>query len=198
MGFGFEHAMSDDKLEIGKEDPISLKSIVDQYQDLVLNTCYYMLHNRQDAEDVSQEVFIQVYKSIDSFRHEAKLSTWLYRIAINRSLNFIRDHRKSKLLLAVGFLFGDEPGQLIEISAPDSCRPDIALEDQETRQVIQKALDSLPAKQRAAFILHKYERLSHQETAEILNCSVSSVESLIHRARTGLQKRLISFVKEKQ
>ncbi|MCK4427954.1 MAG: sigma-70 family RNA polymerase sigma factor, partial [candidate division Zixibacteria bacterium] len=85
--------MNDEELiqKIIDRDHRAFKWLVDRYQDLVINTCYHLIGNRQDAEDVSQEVFFQVYKSAQKFRREAKLSTWLYRIAVNRSLNFVRN-----------------------------------------------------------------------------------------------------------
>lgn len=173
------------------KDHGAFKTLVDRYQAMVINTCYGLVGNRQDAEDVAQEVFFQVYKSANKFRHEAKLSTWLHRIAINRSLNFIRDNKWSRRLRNLGALLGDEAEPVAQMPAPDSSRPDVTLETKERDARLQKAIDSLPAKQRAAFVLHKYEGLSYQEVAKIMRRSLSSVESLIHRAKSNLQRELI-------
>ncbi len=191
--------MTDEELvrKIIDGDHLAFKRLVDRYQHLVINTCYNLIGNRQDAEDVAQEVFFQVYKSAEKFRQEAKFSTWLYRIAVNRSLNFIRDNKRFRWLESLNSLLEGERERAPDVLAPNSDRPDIALERKERDAVVQKAVDSLPAKQRAAFVLHKYEGLSYQEIAEILQCSLSSVESLIHRAKLNLQKRLIHYLEEK-
>jgi len=191
--------MNDKELiqKIAAKDHAAIKALVDRYQSLVINTCYNLLGNRQDAEDVAQEVFLQVYKSAKKFRQEAKLSTWLYRIAVNRSLNFIRDKKQSGWLRSLSSLLEGERQRVAEVPASDSDRPDVVLEKKERNVMLQKAIDSLPGKQRAAFIFHKYEGMSYQEIAEILHRSLSSVESLIHRAKSNLQKKLLHYLKEK-
>lgn len=175
----------------------AFKELVDHYQSLVINTCYSLLGNREDAEDVAQNVFFQVYKSAGKFRGVAKISTWLYRIAVNRSLNFIRDKKKPAWLKSLDSLLEGERQRVAELPALNSYQPDIALEGKEKEVVIKRAIDSLPEKQRVAFILFQYEGLSYQEIAQILNKSLSSIESLIHRAKSNLQRRLICYLKEK-
>jgi len=189
-------SMNDKELiqKVAAKDHGAFKALVDRYQSLVINTCYNLLGNRQDAEDVAQEVFFQVYKSAQKFRQEAKLSTWLYRIAVNRSLNFIRDKKRSGWLRNLSSLLEGQRQEVSDVPASNSDRPDIALEKKERNAVVQRAIDSLPDKQRAAFVLHKYEGLSYQEIAEILEHSLSSVESLIHRAKLNLQKRLVRYL----
>ena len=185
--------MNDKELirKIAAKDHGAFKELVDRYQSLVANTCCNLLGNRHDAEDVAQEVFLQVYKSAKKFRLEAKLSTWLYRIAVNRSLNFIRDNKRSRWLKSLTSLLEDDRKQVRDIPASDSDRPDVALEEKERNSAIQKTINSLPPKQRAAFVLHKYEGLSYHKIAEIMHRSLSSVESLIHRAKSNLQEELI-------
>ena len=183
--------------KIAAKDHSAFKALVDRYQTLVINTCYNLLGNRQDAEDVAQEVFFQVYKSAQKFRQEAKLSTWLYRIAVNRSLNFIRDNKRFGWLKSLSSLLEDNRKRVTDVPASNLDRPDITLEKKERNAIVQKAIDSLPEKQRAAFVLHKYEGMSYQEIAEILHRSLSSVESLIHRAKSNLQKKLLHYLKEK-
>jgi RNA polymerase sigma-70 factor (ECF subfamily) len=192
-------SMNDKELiqKIAAKDHSAFKELVDHYQSLVINTCYNLLGNRQDAEDVAQEVFFQVHKSVKKFRLEAKISTWLYRIAVNRSLNFIRDKKRSGWLRNLSSLLEGQRQEVSDVPASNSDRPDIALEKKERNAVVQQAIDSLPDKQRAAFVLHKYEGLSYQEIAQILNRSFSSVESLIHRAKLNLQKKLLGYLKEK-
>jgi RNA polymerase sigma-70 factor, ECF subfamily len=190
--------MNDNALiqKIIAKDHSAFRTLVDQYKDLVLNTCYNLIGNRQDAEDVSQEVFFQVYKLIRNFRGEAKISTWLYRIAVNRSLNFVRDNKRFRWLKSLSSLLENEGQREEELPASDSDRPDIALEKKERNVIVEKAIDSLPGMQRAAFVLHTYEGLSYQEIAEVLHRSLSSVESLIHRAKLNLQKKLFRHLKQ--
>ncbi len=185
-------------LKVIEKDHQAFKQLVDRYQDLVLNTCYNLIGNRQDAEDVALEVFCQVYRSADKFRQESKLSTWLYRIAVNGSLNFIRDNKWSRWLKSITALLPDESEQVAEVAAPDSDRPDLALEEKERNLIVRKAISSLSVKQRTAFMLHKYEGLPYREITGIMKCSLSSVESLIHRAKLNLQKELIQHIKEKE
>lgn len=184
--------------KIAAKDHSAFKALVDRYQALVINTCYNLLGNRDDAEDVAQEVFFQVYKSAEKFRQEAKISTWLYRIAVNRSLNFMRYNKRSRWLKGLTSLLEDERKQVTDVPASDSDRPDVALEKKERNVIVKKAIDSLPEKQRAAFVLHKYEGLSYQEIAGIMQRSLSSVESLIHRAKLNLQRKLVHYLKEKR
>jgi len=192
-------SMNDKELieKISAKDHSAFKALVDRYQASVINTCYNMLGNRQDAEDVAQEVFFQVYKSARKFRGEAKISTWLYRIAVNRSLNFIRDNKRFGWLKSLSSLLEGERQEVADVPASDSDRPDVALEEKERNVIVQKVIDSLPEKQRTAFVLHKYEGLSYQEIAEISKYSLSSVESLIHRAKLNLQKKLLGYLKQK-
>jgi RNA polymerase sigma-70 factor (ECF subfamily) len=179
------------------KDHLAFKGLVDQHQHLVINVCYNLIGNRQDAEDVAQEVFLQAYKSADKFRQESKISTWLYRIAVNRSLNFVRDNKRFRWLKSLTSLPEDEGQRAEEVPASDSARPDVKLEMKERNAMVQKAIDSLPGKQRAAFVLHEYEGLSYQEIAEILHRPLSSVASLIHWAKLNLQRKLIRYLKEK-
>jgi len=183
--------------KVAAGDQSAFKELVDRYQALVINTCYNLLGNRDDAEDVAQEVFFQVYKSVKKFRQEAKLSTWIYRIAVNRSLNSIRDRKRFGWLRSLSSLLEGERQQVTNLPASNSDQPDAALEKKEQNEKVQKAIDSLPKRQKTAFLLHKYEGLSYQEIAEIMQWSLSSVESLIHRAKANLKKKLIHYLEEK-
>ena len=190
--------MNDNALiqKIIAKDHSAFRALVDRHKDLVFNTCYNLIGNRQDAEDVSQEVFFQVYKLVKNFRGEAKISTWLYRISVNRSLNFVRDNKRFRWLKSLSSLWENEDQREQEVPASDSDRPDIALEKKERNVIVEKAINSLPGMQRAAFVLHTYEGLSYQEIAEVLHRSLSSVESLIHRAKLNLQKKLFRYLKQ--
>lgn len=178
------------------EDHLAFKEFVGSYQLLVFNACYNLIGNIHDAEDVAQDVFFHVYKSAKNFRYESKLSTWLYKIAVNRSLNFIRDHKRFKWFKSISLLLDDNPEDVTNLSASKEDQPDAAFENKEQSIIVKRAIEKLPENQRAAFVLHKYEGLSYQETAEILQRSLSSVESLIHRAKLNLQKNLLHYLKK--
>ncbi len=182
--------------KIAQKDHLAFKWFVERYQSLVLNTCFNIIHNRQDAEDTAQDVFLQVYKSATNFRQESTITTWLYRIAVNRSLNFKRNNKKFSWLKSLTQFF-DEPHKTeIAVSIPHSERPDVITEEAHTRQICERLISLLPEKQRAAWTLHKMDGLSYREISRIMQRSVSSVEALIHRAKLKLQKELLIYLKE--
>ncbi len=168
----------------------AFRKLVDSYQKLVVNTCYGMLHNREDAEDIAQDVFIEVYRNVDRFRADAKLSTWLYRIAVNRSLNHIRDNKKHKWFQSFENEVEAKNRQLMQVESSDTDQPEFELENKQRAVILHEAINSLPENQRVAFTLSKYEELSYQEISEVMDLSVSSIESLLFRAKKNLQKKL--------
>ncbi|MFV0605387.1 MAG: RNA polymerase sigma factor [Niabella sp.] len=173
-------------LKKGKET--AFKSIVDNYQNMVYNTCLSIVKNEEDAEDLAQEVFVQVYQSIQSFKGESKLSTWIYRIATTKSLDHERKKKRKKRFGFVKSIFGDE--NEVVINPPDFHHPGVALDQKENAAKLFRAIDKLPENQKIAFILNKTEGLSYQEVSEVMNVSVSSIESLLHRAKNNLRKIL--------
>ena len=173
----------------GREER-AFNELVESYQNMIINTCYGFLHNTEEAEDVAQEVFIQVFKSIGSFRGDAKLSTWLYRIAVNRSLNKIRS-RRSKFFVAIDSLFESEHTH----KSSYSVTPHDSLENQERAKVLHDAIDKLPDNQKTAFVLSKYKGLPNKKISEIMSATLSSVEALLNRAKKNLQKNLIDYYK---
>jgi RNA polymerase sigma-70 factor, ECF subfamily len=172
----------------------AFRVLVDNYHQMVVNTCFGLLHNIDDAEDVAQEVFIEVFRSAGNFRGDSKITTWLYRIAVNRSLNFIRDNKRRKLVLTLENLISfKKPETITDCTA----NPELNLENIQRAQILHKAVDSLPENQRVAFTLNKYEDLSYLEISEIMNLSVSAVESLLYRSKQNLQKKLYRSYKKK-
>jgi RNA polymerase sigma-70 factor (ECF subfamily) len=168
------------------------RQMVEKYQQLVVNTCFGMVHNTEDAEDIAQEVFIEVFRSIHKFRADSKLSTWLYRISINRSLNFIRDNKRNKRLQSL-----DDSVKRENMVNKNSDHPGYILENTQRATLLHEAIRSLPKNQKVAFTLSKYEELSYLEISNIMEVSLSSVESLIHRAKKSLQKKLYVCYKKK-
>jgi RNA polymerase sigma-70 factor (ECF subfamily) len=176
---------------IALNDHAAFKALVELYQSRILNTCHRILGNQQDAEDVAQEVFVKVFEKAGSFRSESAVSTWLYRIAVNLSLNYRRRQKWSRYLDVLTLSETAEEDPVARIEAPEKDRPDRLFEEKERGRILGDALNTLPERQRAAFVLHKFEGLSYEEISEVLESSISSIESLIHRAKRNLQKRLV-------
>ena len=169
-------------------DETAFQKLVSDYQDRVYNTALGIVQNAEDAEDVAQEVFIQVYRSVNQFKGESKLSTWLYRITTTRALDHLRSKKSKKRFGLIQRLWqkDDEPG----FDIPEFHHPGIQLEKKEAAAKLFKAVSQLPENQKIAFTLHKLEGLSYQEVSEIMRNSVPAVESLMHRARINLKKTL--------
>jgi RNA polymerase sigma-70 factor, ECF subfamily len=191
--------MSDHEIikELKQGNEQAFRKLVENYQKLVVNTCYGLLHNREDAEDVAQDVFVEVFRSIDKFRADAKISTWLYRIAVNRSLNHIRDNKKHRWFSSFESEVKTENKRLLQIESSQTDQPEFELENKQRALILHEAIGRLPENQKVAFTLSKYEDLSYQEIAEVMELSVSSVESLLFRAKKNLQKKLYTCYKKK-
>jgi RNA polymerase sigma factor (sigma-70 family) len=171
-----------------KGEEAAFKYLVDNYQDRVFNTAIGIVQNAQDAEDVAQEVFIQVFRSINSFKQESKLSTWIYRITTTRSLDLLRSKKSKKRAGLIQRLFGENNEPVFEI--PDFNHPGVAMDKKENAAQLFKAIEQLPENQKVAFTLHKLEDLSYAEISEVMKTSVAAVESLMHRAKQNLRKIL--------
>ncbi len=170
-------------------------SLVAEHQEMVINTCYRFVFNREDAEDLAQDVFVEVFRSLEQFREEAKLSTWIYRIAVTKSLDHLRRLKRKKRFSSLKRIIGiTDPTE--EIAAPSNENPADALAGNERAEILLEALNSLPESQRTAFLLSKQEGYSQQEIADILKTSVSAVESLVHRAKKNLHNKLYAYYSE--
>ena len=174
-----------------QRDEAAFKQIVESSQGLVYNTALGIVQNPEDAEDVAQEVFVQLYESIKGFKGESKLSTWLYRITVSKAMDHLRKRKRKKRFAFVQSLFGVND-ELVH-DPPDFVHPGVTLDNKEKAKELFKAINGLPEKQKAAFTLNRVEGLSYQEISEIMKLSVASVESLLHRARKNLRKTLESF-----
>lgn len=189
--------MTDQELvrHITNGDDRAFRLLVEKYQNLVLHTCLGFIRERNDAEDLAQEIFVELFHSLNKFRGESKLSTWIYRIAVNRSLNFIRDNKRRRFFQSIGVNISGE----MKVDVTDeswNSRPDQEVENEQRRTNLYKAINSLPERQRVAFTLSKIDDLSYQDVADVMGLSLSSVESLIHRAKRGLQKKLYECYKK--
>jgi len=169
----------------------AFRLLVDTYKDRLFSTSLSILHNAEDSEDIVQEVFIEIFNSIKNFRKESSLSTWIYRITITKSLDLVRKKNRKKRFSIFTSIFGD--GNEIKHDPADFVHPGVNAENKELAQILFKAIDKLPESQKIAFSLNKVEGLSYKEISEIMGTSLSSVESLIHRAKNNLQKMLEGY-----
>ena len=177
-------------LKAGSES--AFRRLVEQYQDQVVNTCLGFVPNLQDAEDIAQEVFIEIYKSLAKFRQDSKLSTWIYRIAVSKCLEFLRHRKRKKRAAFFQSLIGLEDDRAGK--AKDNFNhPGYQLENQDRARILYAAIEKLSENQRIAFTLNQSDGLAIKEVAAIMNMSVSAVESLVHRARKNLRKQLRDF-----
>jgi RNA polymerase sigma factor (sigma-70 family) len=169
------------------------QEIYETYKSKVFNTVIGYLQNQEDAEETTQDVFVEIHRSIHTFEGKSSLSTWIYRISINKSLDFIKSKKRKKRFAYVSSLFNSE-GDL-QYDAPNFHHPGVLLENKEKSVILFKAINTLPENQKTAFILSKVEGLNYVEISEVMQNTVSSVESLLFRAKQNLQKELSNFYK---
>lgn len=165
----------------GEED--TFNELVRRHKEKVRNIVYLTLNDRDAVDDISQDVFITVYRSLKSFRFESQFTTWLYRITVNKC----KDHLRRKSIRRIVLPFRDnqeDPGY--EIS-PDSTN---------TKEIVRNAISRLPDKMRIPLVLKDIEGFSYQEIAETMQCEIGTVKSRIFRAREGLKKILQPLEKE--
>ena len=162
----------------GRTEAFSI--LVDRYRQKVFRTAMGFLHNADDAEDLTQEIFIKAWHALRSFDRKSAFSTWLYRISVNKAINQIR---KNKLRALAGI--NDEVNQ-----TPDDESADDTITRKEQKEEIKKAINELNIKQKKAFVLFYYQEISMKEVADVLKMSQKAAESLVFRARKNLQKEL--------
>ena len=177
--------------QLQQGDEGAFKRLVDEWQDMVYNTAISIVQHADDADDITQEVFIQVYQSVSSFKGESKFSTWLYRITVSKALDHEKKKKRKKRFAFVQSLFGTQGEE--QLHPVEFDHPGVQLEKKERAAALFKSLKEIPENQRIAFTLHKLEGQSSQEVAEIMNTSLYAVESLMGRAKTNLKKILYKY-----
>lgn len=175
-------------LLVKKED--AYRFIIDSYGDRVHNTILSIIQNKEDAEDLTQEVFVEVFNSISKFKGESQLYTWVYRIATTKALDLQRKRKAKKRFAFIISIFSNEDE---EMQISDFVHPGIIIENEERSKILFNAMNKLSENQKIAFTLSQIENLSYKEIAEVMKVSVSSVESLIFRAKANLKKLLKDF-----
>lgn len=169
--------------------------LVERHQEAIFRTCLGYAHDADDANDLTQETFINAYQNLHKFQFAASFSTWLYRIAINVSLNFIRSKKRSFFERIESSLESFSGKRTFVVN--DFTNPEDLLISEEHKNIVQKEIDKLSNKQKSAFILSRYENLSQKEISEIMNITEGAVESLLQRAKANLQKKLSNYFLKK-
>ena len=179
-------------LELRQGNEPAFRWLVENYRNRVFHTVLNILQDTNEAEDAAQETFIQVFESISSFKEESSLSTWIYRIAVHKALDKIRRRKTRQRLHNILPWWMPE-----EKKSGDALfqHPGIVAENKEKAAILFKAIESLPEKQKLAFILIKVQGMNYEEACEILQQNIKAVESLISRAKVNLQKQLEQYYK---
>lgn len=187
--------MSDSEIinRIKTGDKNAFGEVVKKHQGMIINTCYGFVMRKEDAEDIAQNVFIEAYKGIENFRENSKISTWLYRIAVNKSIDFLRKEKRVKRFGQFTNIF-DGNQHSLKITESNN-NPYEKIVSKERLSVLNAAINKLPKNQNIAFRLSKFDDLPGKEISEIMNLSLSSVESLLHRAKIKLREILYDYYK---
>lgn len=165
----------------------TFNQIYKDYNLLIYNVALNYVQNVEDAEEITQDVFVKIYNSFDNFNNKSSIKTWIYRIAINQSLDFLKRKNSQKHF----FIFGiksQNKDEYLNITSFE--HPGILIENQENAKILFQTINTLTENQKTAFLLSKLDGLSNPEIAEIMQLSISSVESLIFRGKRILQERL--------
>lgn len=175
-------------LSFQKGDKASFESLMRKYYPRVLNFVFRFLGERALAEDITQEVFIKCYQSAARYNPQAKFHTWLYTIAKNLSLNALRNNKHIAFSLDETFDEGEDPKT--QLADPEVIHPAQKMIGEERARIVREAVDGLPAAQKMAVILLRYENFSYEEIAKTMETSVPAVKSLLSRAKEALKIKL--------
>jgi RNA polymerase sigma-70 factor (ECF subfamily) len=177
-----------------KGDMHAYDQLIQRYQERIYATIYHMTSNHEDANDLAQETFIKAYSALKSFKGDSSFYTWVYRIAVNKTINFLKQ-RKNKISLSLNDLdyqVENDP-DLVAFVSDKTPRRDVALT--ELQEKLNTAMQKLSEPHRMAVTLHDVQGLSHEEIAEIMDCNVGTVRSRLFYARQQLQAYLSDYLK---
>lgn len=181
-------------LRVAAGDEEGFTYLVEKYHRPMISFLYRMVHSQAVAEELAQEVFLRVYRSRESYRADAKFSTWLYRIATNLGVNYARDTRHERSAQNVYLDVPDEEtGATPEIADDELTAEQTMLRDERMKAIRQHVL-ALPERQRTAVLMHKYQGLDYRQIGEVLKLSESATKSLLFRAYQTLREKLKDFV----
>jgi len=167
---------------------VTQKDIYNQYKNLVFNLALQYCQNRQDAEEITQDVFVKVFDKLNRFRNDSVLKTWIYRITINQSLDFIKSKKRQKRSFIYSLF--DNQSELNKNQIIDFNHPGVIVENNEELEILMRKIYALPENQKTVIILLKIEGLSQKQVAEIMKLKEGAVESLFQRAKSSLKKIL--------
>jgi len=197
-------------LELSTKDPELIKALIERskqndlaafeqlvkiYQHRVYGLCYQLAGNYNDAQDLAQEVFIQAYSAINSFRNESDLGTWLHRIAVNKWINIQRKNKRNNTVSIDAPLNTDKGELQREVPSPNGNPQDI-LEEKEYHDLVKKALQLISYEHRTVLFLREVQGYSYEEIAGIIDCSVGTVRSRLNRARKNLKDKVEQLVQK--
>lgn len=186
-------------LRVRGGDEAAFAELVERHRDRVMSIVSRYLRDRTEAEDLAQEVFLNVYRSRATYRPEARFSTWLFRITANLSLNAVRSRAVRKKVQSLTNSDADDASRRVEdLPDPRSESTQLALEKNELAAEVRRVVDALPDNQKTAVVLNKYQGCSYEEVAEIMDLSISAVKSLLSRARMNIKERLTPFLQNQR
>jgi RNA polymerase sigma-70 factor (ECF subfamily) len=190
-------------LDVKSGDDSSFELLLRKYRTPVVNFLYRMVRDAAAAEDLAQEVFLRVYRARGQYLPTAKFTTWMFRIATNLALNALRDGRYRQQEISIDHSAFDRSGDgeseqpALEV-ADRRASIELELIRRDRAQVIRRAVEALPEKQRAAVLLHKYQGMDYDEISGVLGCSESALKSLLFRAYETLRVELAPLVEAAQ
>jgi len=176
-------------------DENAFKFLVESYKGFIYNSCLSIIQNTEEADDLTQEVFIQIFKSIKGFKGNSTLSTWIYRITISKCFEYLRFKKRKKRFSQIINLFRDD-GSTIDI--PQFDHPGVQLEKKEDAKHLFEAIETLDQEQKTAYVLKNIQGLKYKKISEVMRKSTSSIESLIFRAKKNLKKYLEKKLNDKK
>tara|TARA_Y100001972_G_C7664593_1_gene335704 strand:- start:210 stop:794 length:585 start_codon:yes stop_codon:yes gene_type:complete len=174
----------------------ALEQLYNQYCDKVYNTLISYTKNAEDADELLQDVFVTIYNTASGFQFNSSVSTWIYRIAVNKSLDFLRKKNSQKRAGIFTSLYVKDSSE-VKYESTDFVHPGVTMENQENAKLLFQAIDTLPENQKTAYLLTQVEGLPQKEVAEIMDQSRKSVESLVQRAKANLKKELEKYFPER-
>jgi RNA polymerase sigma-70 factor, ECF subfamily len=177
---------------IGRGDTAALEELIQRHQTLVAGTVARMLGSTSEVEDIAQQVFIRVWKSAGRYVPRAKFTTWLLKITRNLVFNELRRTKRHANVP----IQADPQSEEMPLKDQTGQTPDALLLEHELQEAIEQAITALPESQRLALVLRRYEELSYEDIAEVLDLSVPAVKSVLFRARTELRERLKNYLEK--
>ncbi len=168
-----------------KGDVLAFENLISGYEKKVYNTVYRFFSNAEDALDITQEIFIKVFTSLCGFRENSSFSTWLYRIAVNTCIDFLRKKKEDMLPIKEEMAVSGE----IKLGSHTES-PEEFVERDELKRALMKAINALPEEQRMCVILRDIQRFSYTEISDILTCSLGTIKSRLCRGRRALKEKL--------